>query len=414
MPSALPLDAFDIGAEVARRRFEWAVRRGHPRWLWPETTVEAWQAALAEIEIVAREVLTVGHARHVLRGEAMDFGIAGYTSGMGPLLGSWLRQGLIDADPGIGAMFDLHYRHNALRMEGMASRATVLVDRLAERGIRAIVLKGMDTAWSVFADPATRPVSDIDLVIDPADRALAGAVLCELGYRPGHLVEHPPAQNWRMPDTPEMPRSLAFVHGHDPWSVDLQTSLDRRYSSGSAMIELDRLASPAALAPWCLSPSGRTLAAEARAVHLACHASCGLVSLSLLRLVELVLAVRAAPFAWVRFAELADRARATAMTYPALQLAERLAPGTVPDDVLRSSRGVAPPSVRRVIDRLAPHTAQRVLRCSLEERFMWTPSRWRVLAQTVRDAFPRGLSLAALAAIYRGRAWRLLHGTITR
>jgi hypothetical protein len=415
MPRALPLDAFDIGADAARARFEWAARRGHPRWLWPDTTVEAWQAALAEIALVSRQVLTEGRAKHVLGGEAMHFGIAGYTSGMGPLLGSWLRRGLVEASPDIGATLELHYRHNALRMEAMARRATQLVERLAERGVRVIVLKGMDTAWSVFADPGERPVSDIDLTIDPDDRTRAGAVLRELGYRPGHLVEFPPAQNWRMADAPDMPRSLALVHADDPWSVDLQTSLNRRYSSGAPVIELDRLASPATLAAWSLSPSGRTLAAEARAVHLACHASCGLLSLSLMRLVELVMTIRAgAPFSWQRFVGLAEQAQATAMTWPALDLAEQLAPGTVPADVLLLCRGKAPLTVRRVIDRLTPHSAQRVLRCSLEERFMWTPSRWRVVVQVIRDVFPPGLSLPALAAIYRGRARRLRHGTITR
>jgi hypothetical protein len=67
-----------------------------------------------------------------------------------------------------------------------------------------------------------------------------------------------------------------------------------------------------------------------------------------------------------------------------------------------------------VIARLAPHSAQRVLRCSLEERFMWSPSPWRRLIQIVRELHPPGLPVAALPSIYRARAWRLLHGTLTR
>jgi hypothetical protein len=146
--------------------------------------------------------------------------------------------------------------------------------------------------------------------------------------------------------------------------------------------------------------------------HLAAHAGCGLKCLTLLRLVELV---RAEPeFGCDRFVALAEQADALAMTYPALHLAEKLAPGTVAAGVLARCERVVPARVRDVIRRFAPHDAHRVLRCSLEERFMWSPSVWRRLVQAVRKLHPPGLPIAGLPAIYRARAWRLLHGTVTR
>jgi hypothetical protein len=415
MPAILPLDAFDLAEEAVRERFDRAVRQGHPHWLWPGTSVAAWQTALMQFERVARQVLTEGQACEPLHGRAEDVGVAAYTSGMGPLLGAWLREGLIAAPPRIAAMLDLHHRHNRLRMERMARRATAVVDALARAGVEVVVLKGMDTAWSLFPDPATRPLSDIDLLVDPAAELAADAVLREMGFVAGAVGRYPPARNWRSADAPVLPRTLTFVHHDDPWSVDLQTSLNRRYSFGAPVIMLDRIRSSATLEPWGLSPGGSTLAGEARAIHLAVHASCGLQSLSLLRLVELIVAIRsAARFGWGRFAELAERAGALAMTYPALHLAEQLAPGTVPAEVLARCERAVPRRVRSVIARLAPHSAQRVLRCSLEERFMWSPSPWRRLIQIVRELHPPGLPVAALPSIYRARAWRLLHGTLTR
>ena len=418
MPSVLSLDAFDLGEDVVRERFASAVRLGHPRWLWPDMRTEDWQAAVAQIEVVTRQMLIAGRAQHKLCGRAAEFGIAGYTSGMGPLLGYWQRHGLVEACANVGPVLDLHYRHNVLRMEAMTRWASELVERLAARDVRVTVLKGMETAFSVFPEPGTRPLSDIDLLIDPEDSAAAGEVLREAGFRAGHVVRYPPAQNWRRPDSPAMPRSLAFVHADDPWSVDLQTSLDRRYSFGSPVLALDGLKSPAMLEPWSLSPAGRTLASEALVVHLACHASCGLQSLSLLRLVELVLTIRAdqqwSRFSWDRFVVIAEQARASAMVYPALRLAERLVPGTVRADVLRLCRSRAPKPVRRVVDRLEPHSAQKMLRCSLEERFMWTSSPVSWLVQVARELFPPGTPLPELGSIYRMRAWRLLRGTVTR
>jgi hypothetical protein len=273
----------------------------------------------------------------------------------------------------------------------------------------------MDTAWSVFSDPASRPLSDIDLLIDPADEPAAGNVLRDMNYVAGVISYYPPERNWRMAGTPEVPQTLAFVHRDDPWSIDLQTSLNRRYSYGAPVIRLDLIKSAAVLEPWSLSSSAQTLAREARVVHLATHASCGLGSLTLLRLVEVVLTIRSVDaFDWSRFADLAGRAGALAMTYPALSFAEQLVPGTVPPKVLHLSGREVPQRVRGVIGRLAPRNAQRVVRCSLEERFMWSPSLFRRLVQIVRELYPPGLPLMALPGIYRARAWRLIHGTVTR
>jgi hypothetical protein len=137
--------------------------------------------------------------------------------------------------------------------------------------------------------------------------------------------------------------------------------------------------------------------------------------MTLLRLVELVLTVRSDPrFAWDRFRALAEQAGALAMTYPALRFAERLAPETVPAELLAQCERAVPRRVRDVIGRFAPHDAQQVLRCSLEERFMWSPSLWRRLVQILRELHPQGLAVLDLPGIYRTRAWRLLHGTLTR
>jgi hypothetical protein len=63
------------------------------------------------------------------------------------------------------------------------------------------------------------------------------------------------------------PRTLSFVHRDDPWSIDLQTSLNRRYSYGAPVIALDRVRPPsnrgvyrrgharsAARRAWAISP----------------------------------------------------------------------------------------------------------------------------------------------------------------
>jgi hypothetical protein len=59
----------------------------------------------------------------------------------------------------------------------------VIISRLAERGIEAIVLKGADLAFSIWPHMATRQMHDIDIVV-PVDRVNeAMDVLLRLGYQ---------------------------------------------------------------------------------------------------------------------------------------------------------------------------------------------------------------------------------------
>jgi len=169
--------------------------------------------------------------------------------------------------------------------------------------------------------------------------------------------------------------------------------------------------------PWALSPKGAAFATSAQALHLACHASCGFGSLSLQRLCELVLVVRSdargGGFDWDTFIGLARQSGVLSAAYPALHMVELLAPGTVPRSVRHAARSQAPAAVLTVLRRLSPATAQRIHRCSLEERFMWMPSRWRVALAVMRDLLLPSTSFTTMLTIQRNRLFRLLRGTVT-
>ena len=220
-----------------------------------------------------------------------------------------------------------------------------------------------------------------------------------------------------MADSPALPRTLSFVHADDPWSVDLQLSLNRQFVPGAPVVELDRLRASMGARPWALSPLADTLPPVELVLQLACHASCPLRSLTLLRLVELVLVVRQShderAFSWDEFLAVGTKAGALAHAYPALRLCAQLAPDAVPAEVVEACARLAPRAVREVVEPLSPAHAQSIVRCSLKERFMWTPLS-RVTWQVLAEAFPPGSwSLPILWDIYRARAWRLARGTIT-
>lgn len=411
------LHALELAPETVQQRFAWARRQGQPFWLWPDLRVERWRDALGQIEAVFQSALSAPGDRATLDGDEEALGIAGYTSGTGPLLGWWIKQDAIAAPPAVAELFALHLEHNQLRMRRMTHEAVQLAQLLSGAGIEATVLKGMHTAHAYFPEPATRPASDIDLLVPAYAEDRAGEVLRSAGYLPGPCTPMPKARNWTRSGVASQPLSLAFVHADDPWSVDLQTTLNRRYSPGAPIVPLDEAYAESTPEPWPVARDAKVLTQPLLLLHLAVHACCGLSNLSLLRLVEIIFVIRrdttCGLLIWSEFLAMAGRVGATGLIYPALKLCDALSPGIVPDAVLAATRVHVPASARRVIDPLAPADAQSLTRCSLSERFMWTGSlKWKA-RQLAVDLVPDSGSIRELASIYASRAWRLARGTVT-
>ena len=278
----------DISQDEVARRFLWAKRQGRPTWLWPDVSLEAWRNAMGQIEATARAVLS--GRTGVLDGDPAAIGLAGYISGMGPLLGWWRETGLIAAEPGVGRVLELHLRHNRLRAARMETAAIRVVEALSRKGLDVVVLKGAHTARDYFPDPGARPASDIDLLVRAEQVVPAEAVLQAEG-----LVEASRGareSSWRPAQGPTSPRALTLVHADDPWSIDLHASLDIFVSAGAPLARLDLAGPMTGLARWAPNPRARTLDQPLLLLHLAAHAGSGLQNLTLLRLVELHLVIR--------------------------------------------------------------------------------------------------------------------------
>jgi hypothetical protein len=404
-----------LSTEDVAARFRWARRRGHPAWLWPDIEVATWQCALTAMEGSTRALLT-GARVATLAGDPRAIGLAGYTSGVGPLLGYWHAQHQLACSPMIGAELARQFDHNQRRTDRMVNIAAVLVTALAADGIAAVVLKGAHTAGTYFPHPATRPVSDIDLLIDPVVARNAERVLGQLGF-----VETSRAareSSWRLAGAPEAPRTLTFVHADDPWTIDLHVSLDIALGAGAPVARFDRAAPFAGSARWPVAPVAHALEQPLLALHIAAHAGSGLHNLTLLRLVELHLVLRRdtarGMLDWQAFIDTGARIGALGFAWPTLQLCERLVPGTIPGAVLDRCAAATPPAVRRIVDRLTPATAQRLHGGSLAQHFMWTRGARGWLDKLAGDLLPATGSARQTLAIYERRAWQMLRGHFSR
>jgi len=297
-------------------------------------------------------------------------------------------------------------------MERVSSLSQRVIQELSAESIPVIVLKGGHTAHAYFPRPWARPSSDLDLLV-PADCARsADDALASAGF---HCRERDEQESSWAPSTePEAPRSLWLVHAEDPWSIDLHKFLDLSPSPEINSIRLDAEELFARTDAWSLDPRARVLRQPLLLLHLAAHASSGLHNLALLRMVEIVLVIRHdqanGRLSWNEFMRLAERTGALGAAYPALCLSEKLAPGTVPTEVLERCASAAPPRARNIVDRLTPASAQRVDRTSIGEHFMWTRGLGDWTRQLRSDLMPRN----GVVSVYQARAFRLLRGQISR
>ncbi|MGN6850289.1 MAG: nucleotidyltransferase family protein [Sphingomicrobium sp.] len=396
--------------EFSRRRAD-ARRAGSPALLWPEVAVESWAEAMRHIASAAADVLA-GRPAEIQPCEPMALSLACYTSGVGPLLGWWLAEGMLTAPTQLVELLAVHLEQGRARAARVSERSFEIVSALVECGVPVVVLKGGHTAHSYFPDAATRPASDLDLLVTRDSAAQAELALARSGF--GCTGRYPRESSWMCSDVGREPRSLWLIHEGDPWSVDLHSSLDFSAGPGASLVRFDSADPIETSEPWPLDDSAGVLSQPLLLLHLAVHASGGLHSLTLLRMVELVFVARqdvaSRLLAWDEFLHMGAQVNALGAAYPAISMAERLAPGTFPPRVLEICAELAPRRVSAVISKLTPASAHRVERASIAEHFMWVAG---VSGWTRQLASDLALS-SDFWRIYEARAYRLLRGRVSR
>lgn len=397
--------------EFSRRRRR-AQQLGTPAWFWPEVSPDAWRRSLSGIGQTISSLLRGEQAR-LSSSDPLPTTLACYTAGVGPLLGYWCETGKLSGPADIEQILAAHLDHARARERRVRNDARRIVTALTARRIPVIVLKGADTAYRYFEAPETRPASDLDLLVPLDWRRAAEAVIADQGLtRVGRSARD---TTWANSGGGHEPRSLWLVHADDPWSVDLHSSLNFAASAGAPLVKLDGADPFASTEPWAIEPSARTLSPPLLLLHLAVHASGALHSLTLLRMIELVLVIRkdlaAKRLSWDEFVAVGAQAGGLGAAYPALRMANMLAPGTVPEIVLARCARAMPARARKVVERLEPSIAHRVDRASVAEHFMWVTGAGGWLRQLRSDLLP---GTASLRRIYGARFYRLLRGRIRR
>jgi hypothetical protein len=375
-----------VQEEIDRRlaRFQ---RTWHAEHLWPDVPSPEFRAAQVELARVAAAVLGDVPGPVSLRSPSWPgnraLSVAAFASGVGPLMGFWCETGRVAAEPAVAALFATHLSHGRRRAVRLRHELERVVTALAEHRVDVWVLKGMHTGYRYFPEPGARTMSDIDLLVQPGDWVRSRDVLGALGFVEVPVPSHPEQSSWTPRDA-GLVRSLDFVHAQSPWSLDLHRSLDRVPFEGlSTNVGIPAPADGDVWNEFCRPV--RVLPQPLQLAYLAVHASSHFYSIMQIRLVELILVARSdfagRPERWRALDRFVARTGTGRFVFPALDLAERLVPGTIDPLLLEHVTAAAPGRLRRLVSNTTPASAQRLHPFpGLRERFVWVASWSEVLA----------------------------------
>ncbi len=256
---------------------------------------------------------------------------------------------------------------------------------LADAGVPAVALKGLDLAFRSYPDPAARAFDDLDLLIRPSDASAAEKVLKQSGY---HRVQRP-----ERPITQALGGEAAFeaVAGAEPPAlrVELHWRL-HQYARYEPVLRVDVEALVADARPWPEAEPLQVLAPVDRALYLALHG--GLVHgwkiLPWIADLELALAELSA-----------SEAAALRHSAAAWGVAGALATGRA---LAGGLSGREPGRAPWCGPRLAAHLARRSVEAGT--------STWRPLAGLLQLDTPAAAVTAAARAIFPPAEWRSARG----
>src|SRR5215510_8315060 len=403
--------------EIARRLANFQ-RTKNPASLWPGLVERERVAAARELEHVARAVLE-GDTQIPLdpaeRHSPYALGVAGHTSGMGPLIGRWIEQEVLTAAPATAEVFAEHVINGRSRVSRMVREVLPAIDSLLARGITPIALKGFHTAHVYFDEPGLRPMSDVDLLVPASVIEDAEGALQDVGFRPETAALRPYKRDWIGPGVDPRVFSVERSDARSKWGLELHASLDRLYHPG-ATARLDGERSRVESFEIASRPV-RVLAPSLLVVYLACHCSQELDSIRLMRVFELATITRAERVAgrldWRDISDLLEKTGAAEYTFPAFALVEDLAPGTIDASVLDATRWAATAAARHTVDRLAPGGGSLDDRGILRQ-LMWTRGVVGVVQRFLRTLWPAGFDRPAdVIPGWRVRIRRLRNGILS-
>lgn len=286
-----------------------------------------------------------------------DLAIRAMVFGLAPQLHYRLQRWGAAVPPGAAAKLAATYQATAYRNAAIYEQLGQLLVACDEHGAHPIALKGAHLAAAVYAHPALRPMSDIDLLFAPGELPAAEAALRSLGYEGKHKPAQLGAGVTKHTGTFQRPAPTEatpnpYLSAQANVMVEPHGSLEESWY-GLRVDITPGMSDRAAQA--CLGGCGcRVLTPEDLLLHLCVHFCFHLImgAPSMVQLTDLLTVVDTCSPDWAVFTSRVLDRRAAPYALAALTLASGLLGAPVPQSTLAALSAAAPGPLRARIARL--------------------------------------------------------------
>lgn len=255
------------------------------------------------------------------------------------------------------------HKAQAKRNEGIYEQLGEFLAQCEPQNITPIALKGVHLAACYYAEPALRPMSDIDLLFRPEALAMAEGALIQLGYSGDYksadmgagVTKHTSTFRRAPAGTPTTTTTTSnpYLSAESTVTIEPHNSLEESWYGLKVDITpgLRERAETANL----LGHTCQVLCLEDLLLHLCLHFCFHLIqgSPSLVQLTDLLAVGQNQTIAWDTFIERASTHKATSFALAGLTLAHKLLAVPVPAHVLANLRQRTPRPMVQYVDTLS-------------------------------------------------------------
>lgn len=308
---------------------------------------------------------------------------------------------------------------NTRRVALMRADLAAIVRAAAQAGVAVLPLKGAAMLERYYAEPALRPMADIDLLVRPADLPRLDRVLAELGFQ---ALEETARHRTYGRGVPVVV-AWEYEHPDNPRGVEVHTSVGERLRAINYDIT-EALWAGAAPATFDGAP-GLLPAPAGLLHHLLIHTCHNIINrrLRLIQLYDIALVAPAVGAAeWQVLSAAATQAGEARLLYAPLALAEGCFGPLAPKEVREQLAAATPATLRRLIGRLTPSAVSLCERSEASPLFKlawyrpgseWLGALLRVVLPApaeLRQRYPTaagGLPRAYLRHVHHTAGWAL-------
>ncbi|WP_420642950.1 nucleotidyltransferase family protein [Candidatus Leptofilum sp.] len=287
-----------------------------------------------------------------------DFAVRAIAFGLAPQVYAQLKAWEVTIPAKAMAKLAITHKAQAKRSEAIYAQLAQVLAATTAANLQPVALKGVHLAACYYAEPALRPMNDIDLLFTPDELPQAEKLLLDLGYGGKHKSAETGARVTKHISTY---RREDASNGNTTPNPYLSASLDRTIEPHSSLEESwfglkvdmtpgirDRLET-AVLTPN--APACHVLNPTDLLHHICLHFSFHLIqgAPSFMQLTDLLVITQADEVVWDTFLQRVAEAKSTGYVLAALTLAQKLVGAPVPANVLAKLAENTPPTLRRRI-----------------------------------------------------------------